>query len=424
MKVGFAFRISRVLRYMFHNQLRFVLTEIGLVLSLMIYLIPSFLLDSVYQSKFDDIAFWDKNSLIQFTFSSDAGDAERRRMNELFGTNYISFRQAGETTLPAKVFLGAGEISLVLKLYETNNLFNADLISTDEGIYPSKMLAGSGFTDEQISEQQDVMIIGQSLASILYPNGAVGNEIIVPHTVESGEKNGAIELREVKARYRICGVYDDSILSNTGNDDSESVRYFSVYIPIGNAEKNKAIGGTGILQFVFSHSEASQADVVGFVESSPTIMDYANYKLLRNNVLHKYEGYRRLTLYVTIAALIVSAFMICQTMIFAVKERMSEYGIKKAIGATPGIIVTELVLETVISALIGFCVALVSAVVIVLLIINLANYFGYAEGLSFSIGLNNVAVAFLMALLMNLFALQYPLQLIQKSDITDTIKFE
>ena len=68
--------------------------------------------------------------------------------------------------------------------------------------------------------------------------------------------------------------------------------------------------------------------------------------------------------------------------------------------------------------------ALVSAVVIVLLIINLANYFGYAEGLSFSIGLNNVAVAFLMALLMNLFALQYPLQLIQKSDITDTIKFE
>ena len=118
MKVGFAFRISRVLRYMFHNQLRFVLTEIGLVLSLMIYLIPSFLLDSVYQSKFDDIAFWDKNSLIQFTFSSDAGDAERRRMNELFGTNYISFRQAGETTLPAKVFLGAGEISLVLKLYE------------------------------------------------------------------------------------------------------------------------------------------------------------------------------------------------------------------------------------------------------------------------------------------------------------------
>jgi len=424
MKVGFSFRISRVLRYMFHNKLRFVLTEIGLVLSLMIFLIPSFLLDSIYQSKFDDIAFWNENSLIQFTLNSDAGDAERSRMRELFGTNYTCFRDVGEATLPSKVFLGADEISLVLRKYETNNLFNADLISTDTGIYPSNMLAGSGFTEEQISEQQDVIIIGQSLASILYPDGAVGEELIVPHTVEAGIKNGDVELCDMKVRYRICGVYDDSILSNTGNNDSEGVRYYSVYIPLGNAKKNNAFGGTNIMRFVYSHSEVSQADIIGFFESSPAIHDYANYKLLRNNVLHQYEGYRRLTLYVTIAALIVSAFMICQTMIFAVKERMSEYGIKKAIGANPGIIITELVLETVISALIGFCVALVCAVVIVLLVINLANYFGYAEGLGFSIGLNTVAVAFLMALLMNLFSLQYPLYLIQKTDITDTIKFE
>lgn len=424
MKVSFAFRIGCVFRYMFHNKLRFVLTEIGLVISLMIFLIPSLLLDSVYQSKFDDIAFWNENSLIQVTFSADAGDAELSRMKEIFGANYILFRQAGETTLPSKVFLEDNEISLILKQYETNNLFNADLVSTDAGIYPSKMLAGSGFTEEQISNQQDVIIIGQSLASILYPDGAVGNEIIIPHTVEAGKRNGAIELREVKVRYLICGVYDDTVLSDTGRADSEGAWYSTVYVPIGNAEKNGTIGGTGIVQYVYAHSDVSQADTIGFVESSPTILEYVNYRLLRNNVLHQYEGYRRLTLYVTIAALVVSAFLICQTMIFAVKERMSEYGIKRAFGARPGIIVTELVFETIISALIGFCVALVSAVVIVLLVINLSNFFGYSEGLGFCIGMNNVAVAFLMALLMNLFALQLPLHLIQKSDITDTIKFE
>ena len=79
---------------------------------------------------------------------------------------------------------------------------------------------------------------------------------------------------------------------------------------------------------------------------------------MQNEILYT----KRLLNAVTILLLVITVLLVTQTMVFSIKENLSEYGIKKALGAGEERLAVDILLGTAGYALVAFATAFVVAV--------------------------------------------------------------
>ena len=207
------------------------------------------------------------------------------------------------------------------------------------------------FIDENdIKNRTRVVVIGRLVAQDLFKNeNALGKFL---------ELNGLV--------YRVVGVFSDA-----GGDDEER----RIYAPVSTIQLiykntddidqialtfNKSIGVTGAQRMV--------VDITKMLKEKHSVSRDDRSAINVRSVFDNYQQNMQLAnvlqlivLWIGIGTLFAGAISIGNIMVFVVKERTKELGIRKALGATPGSIVGLILQESIfITAIAGYAGILIA----------------------------------------------------------------
>lgn len=216
---------------------------------------------------------------------------------------------------------------------------------------------GRFFTAEELETAASVVVIAPTVQSNLFPN----------HVNPIGEK-----LRIQGEIYEIIGVMEAK--GSQGPIDRDD----AVYIPLTSMSAriigNNALIGVSVNGIYIKGQDESQLDIVKF--------QVENILRLRHNISSPAEDDFRITnqadilqtfttilglltiMIVTIAgiSLVVGGIGIANIMLVSVVERTREIGIRKALGATDGAILSQFLTESVVISVVGGVIGIVLGV--------------------------------------------------------------
>jgi putative ABC transport system permease protein len=212
---------------------------------------------------------------------------------------------------------------------------------------------GEAFTDADVTTSAKVAVIGQTLATTLFPTGsALGEAITVDGTP-----------------FTVVGVLENQ--SSTGATDANSV----VIAPITRIQKSfTGFGAVSTLSV-----EATDSDSVDAAEGEIEIVlnqllgqteDDESYSIGNQSSLletqeESADSFTVLLGVVAAISLLVGGIGVTNVMLVSVTERTKEIGIRKALGATRGAILGQFLTEaatlTLLGGLLGVAAALIGA---------------------------------------------------------------
>ena len=218
----------------------------------------------------------------------------------------------------------------------------------------TKMVSGRFLNDRDIEERRKVAVIGTQVRDYLFGEDAnpIGQWVTVSNVA-----------------YLVVGVFDD----DGGPDESKLV-----YIPITTAQRAYG-GGDQIHQMMFTIGDATVAESKKIEEQVRTLLadrldfDPRDQKALRvrNNLeslsdILSVLGYLRLFVWIVGIGTMTAGVVGTSNILFvSVAERTREFGLRKAIGATPGSIVMLVLVEAVTLASLAGYVGMVLGVGVV-----------------------------------------------------------
>lgn len=230
--------------------------------------------------------------------------------------------------------------------------YNVRAVHPEHQFLENTIITEGKFIDENdIKNKTRVVVIGRLVEEDLFKEeGAMGKYL---------EMNGFV--------YRIVGVFKD-----VGGDDEERMIYApvstiqliyknTVEIDQINLSFNKAIGVSGAKRMV--------REMNSLLREKHAIAPRDRSGLRIRSVFDDYEQNMQfanmlqlIVLFIGIGTLLAGAISIGNIMVFVVKERTKELGIRKALGATPGsivgLILQESIFITAIAGYIGLVIAM------------------------------------------------------------------
>jgi putative ABC transport system permease protein len=281
-------------------------------------------------------------------------------------------------------------------------------------IHNLSMAEGDFVSDEQVASNANVVVLGANVATTLFPNGdALGQSI-----------------RINRQAFKVIGVLEAKGGSGFGSMDD------GVIVPLSTAQRKlfggRAIQGGATLVSTIVVQARDQDSVTATLEQiSQTLRDrhdlsssgdaddfsVINQQDILNSVI---QTTQTLTLFLgAIAAisLIVGGIGIMNIMLVSVRERTREIGLRKAIGAREGDILTQFLIEALIISLLGGLIGLLLGVLIALTV-NLTGLINAAP----SLGAAALAVGFAMAI--GLFFGIAPARSAARLDPIDALRYE
>lgn len=218
----------------------------------------------------------------------------------------------------------------------------------------TKMVTGRFMNDRDIEDRRKVAVIGTQVRDYLFGEDAnpIGQWVIVSNVA-----------------YLVVGVFDD----DGGPDESKLV-----YIPITTAQRAYG-GGDQIHQMMFTMGDATVAESKVIEERVRALLadrldfDPRDQKALRvrNNLeslsdILSVLGYLRLFVWIVGIGTMTAGVVGTSNILFvSVAERTREFGLRKAIGATPGSIIMLVLVEAVTLASLAGYVGMVLGVGVV-----------------------------------------------------------
>ncbi len=420
MKIGLGFRIKTAIAQTIENKLRFVLVVVGMSVSLILFISAYLVIDSVYYSKFDSIRVYKENSIASFTFRNQR-DSEKNilRLKEILGDDYLKLEENTDVALTYPTTINEKPAYFVLKTYSVNNNFNGTLILEKAGLKPTKLLEGRGITADDIDMNKKVIVIGRKLATLMFGENALSETVNLARVRFVEEKTGVVKAVTYNVPYTIVGLYDDTELFKNSVNEGALTGYG--YIPISLSSEDKS--NEKNVTFVYSVGDEDKAAVNSFIRTADGMI-YADYEVLAKEIVDENKTLKTIVNSVLIILLLISSVMIGEVMLFAVKERIPEFGIKRALGAKPSGIALDLALEVFIYAAFSYVSALIVSALAVLIGMNILKAKDTLGSITFVVRGESLAMAALITVWMALSAIIFPLVYISKKSIVDTIRFE
>jgi len=202
---------------------------------------------------------------------------------------------------------------------------------------------GSFFTDDDITNGASVVVLGPTAATNLFTT--VGNALGQSVTIGS-------------TQFTVIGVLDSAGSSALGDEDDLAV------VPYTTATQ-RFLGGADRVSTIYVSATSSDRLSAAYQEVATALMtrhnvtaDAADFSItsLQSvlNVANSITGTLTLALSALAAiSLIVGGIGVMNIMLVSVTERVREIGLRKALGATPGAIRNQFLLEAVALALVG-----------------------------------------------------------------------
>ena len=388
--------IKIALTSMVHNKMRTLLSLLGIIIG--VGSVVAIL--NLGQSVSDSITESMNVGGIDMVNIFPTGSArELNVFDEEFGDTLMANVEGIDTVLPAaqsstRVRRGQDIINVTISGV-TSNFFEAN---------NTELLYGDYFTAHDNINRRQVVVLGKDVADDLFPAGnAVGSYVSI--------------FRQSSKRYLVVGVLDekDATLGTNFNG--------SVFIPL-NTYSQRFRRVTTMSSYTVKVLEGYNAtDVSNNIESYLneivgsdyfSVLSAASLVQMAQDVTNTFSSFLAA---IAAISLLVGGIGIMNIMLVSVAERTREIGIRKALGASPRIIMAQFLVEALTLTIIGGIIGILFGVFISYAIINVVGW-----SLHFSYMAIVLSLAFSM--FVGVFFGWYPAAKASKLDPIESLSYE
>lgn len=269
------------------------------------------------------------------------------------------------------------------------------------------MKSGRFLSEKNVQNRERVAVVGKTVVKNLF-----GDEDPV-----------GVEIRVKNIPFRIIGVLNSKGSGAMGNDQDDMV-----VIPYTTAMER--VEGVDYLRMIYvvgkdeNGIDRLQSDIENLLRVrhgiKDTNLDDFNIQNMNSIMETMEETTGTLTLFlgaVAAISLVVGGIGIMNIMLVSVTERTREIGVRKALGATYSVIVTQFLIEAVVISLMGGIIGIVLG-------IGSSKLIGMASGMSTVISIPTIVMSFAFSMAIGLIFGIYPARKAAKLNPIDALHYE
>lgn len=430
--------IKNYWKKMYRSSSRMILTLFGLILAVVILMLGMIVCETFLEAQQEDLAPYRASNGVLVDAKKNAEVYKYFKSNEEYNVGleisdgkmdkFAEFRNGLKT---AEIF--GNEVFVD----ENMNLSMTRTDRYESSRYSSKLLKGRLINQEDIAQEKRVMVISEALAVVLFDKeDPIGKEVKFWVYSEDG-------LESVYERFEIVGVIASSkadkekikdmkkLLSGdeTLNEAEAQIFEFNFYAPYSVKLIDKTVEETQNMTLVFTDTEKNYRDITSSImNGSRTEIDMdidwiTNADTMYSQNAEAIKNTQNIMLFAVLLIFIISGVSITNTMLFSVKERINEIGIRKAIGAFNSDIVGQFIFE-------GFVYGVLSSIIGIFISVAIASHaFFLLNGTLFTvdklvISKEAIILSMAAAVLVGVLASIIPAIYSSKIKVADALRFE
>ena len=269
------------------------------------------------------------------------------------------------------------------------------------------MAEGRFISSKNVENREHVAVVGQTVVKNLF----------------AGEDPVGKEIRVKNIPFRVIGVLNSKGNGTMGNDQDDVI-----FIPYTTAMER--VEGVDYLRMVYvvasddNGIDRLQSDIENLLRVRHSIkdtnLDDFNIQNMKSIMETMEQTTGTLTLFlgaVAAISLVVGGIGIMNIMLVSVTERTREIGIRKALGATYFVIVTQFLIEAVVISLMGGLIGIALG-------IGASKLIGLASGMSTVISVPTIVLSFAFSMAIGLVFGIYPARKAAKLNPIDALHYE
>lgn len=269
------------------------------------------------------------------------------------------------------------------------------------------MAEGRFISSKNVENRERVAVVGQTVVKNLF----------------AGEDPVSKEIRVKNIPFRVIGVLNSKGNGTMGNDQDDVI-----FIPYTTAMER--VEGVDYLRMVYvvasddNGIDRLQSDIENLLRVRHSIkdtnLDDFNIQNMKSIMETMEQTTGTLTLFlgaVAAISLVVGGIGIMNIMLVSVTERTREIGIRKALGATYFVIVTQFLIEAVVISLMGGLIGIALG-------IGASKLIGLASGMSTVISVPTIVLSFAFSMAIGLVFGIYPARKAAKLNPIDALHYE
>lgn len=269
------------------------------------------------------------------------------------------------------------------------------------------MAEGRFISSKNVENRERVAVVGQTVVKNLF----------------AGEDPVGKEIRVKNIPFRVIGVLNSKGNGTMGNDQDDTI-----FIPYTTAMER--VEGVDYLRMVYvvasddNGIDRLQSDIDNLLRVRHSIkdtnLDDFNIQNMKSIMETMEQTTGTLTLFlgaVAAISLVVGGIGIMNIMLVSVTERTREIGIRKALGATYFVIVTQFLIEAVVISLMGGLIGIALG-------IGASKLIGLASGMSTVISVPTIVLSFAFSMAIGLVFGIYPARKAAKLNPIDALHYE
>ena len=269
------------------------------------------------------------------------------------------------------------------------------------------MAEGRFISSKNVENRERVAVVGQTVVKNLF----------------AGEDPVGKEIRVKNIPFRVIGVLNSKGNGTMGNDQDDAI-----FIPYTTAMER--VEGVDYLRMIYvvanddNGIDRLQSDIENLLRVrhgiKDTNLDDFNIQNMKSIMETMEQTTGTLTLFlgaVAAISLVVGGIGIMNIMLVSVTERTREIGIRKALGATYFVIVTQFLIEAVVISLMGGLIGIALG-------IGASKLIGLASGMSTVISVPTIVLSFAFSMAIGLVFGIYPARKAAKLNPIDALHYE
>ena len=269
------------------------------------------------------------------------------------------------------------------------------------------MAEGRFISSKNVENRERVAVVGQTVVKNLF----------------AGEDPVGKEIRVKNIPFRVIGVLNSKGNGTMGNDQDDAI-----FIPYTTAMER--VEGVDYLRMVYvvasddNGIDRLQSDIENLLRVrhgiKDTNLDDFNIQNMKSIMETMEQTTGTLTVFlgaVAAISLVVGGIGIMNIMLVSVTERTREIGIRKALGATYFVIVTQFLIEAVVISLMGGLIGIALG-------IGASKLIGLASGMSTVISVPTIVLSFAFSMAIGLVFGIYPARKAAKLNPIDALHYE
>lgn len=369
------------LTMLFNNKLRIRLTILGICIGLLIFAIGTEVINSYSKKQFEKISSFNRNAIL----INSRKPLELKQMKYKLsknGCNYsFSYYKTASDIFAYNIKYDNKVLNSNIQVLGTKyNFLDKDFGYCDNDSYfcnKLKLLYGDDFSKEQYETSQKVCILEKSTSKLLF-----GEE-------KSLGKYVTFTINEKTYKFKIIGIIDDlptTAVQNLKinaiirrNKSAEEVDLkCNVIIPLSCYNKIFGTSERSGYSYIFNIAKddlSLSKSILRQVDYGTDEFDFYDYDEILLQIEDFINRIQLISDIVILCIIVMSGLIVMNTMFFSVKERIEEIGIRRALGASAWNIMMQIMLESIILAVIASFITIILVTIIFCIYILGINYF-------------------------------------------------